>query len=70
MEKAIEILKFEEAKVGAEYRRVIYSIHYGKLIGKNEAELNEIRKAAAATWIQVETIMALITKLEAERVDA
>ena len=70
MEKAIDILRTAQYQVYSEYNRIIYSIHYGNIIGKDQDELAEIRKDAAKVWQLSYDLAKQIKELTDERVDA
>jgi len=70
MEKALEILRAEEIKLGADYHRANYSIHLAGLKRKSREEIASLRNDAADSWVRLELILQLIEKLEAERVEA
>jgi hypothetical protein len=70
MEKAIEVLQKAQWQVYQEYQRIIYSIHYGQIIGKDPVELAEIRKNATKVWQLSYDLAKQIKELSDERVDA
>jgi hypothetical protein len=69
MERAIEILEAEKAKLSKEYDKITYELHLARQFGKKN-ELPPLRHLEAENWVRLETTMELIKKLEAERVEA
>jgi hypothetical protein len=69
MERAIEILRAEEAKLSKEYDRITYELHLARQFGKKD-ELPPLKHLEAENWVRLETTMELINKLELESVGA
>jgi hypothetical protein len=69
MKEAIEILQAEKSKIYSEYNAKTYELHLARQFGK-KSELVTLRREESDIWIRFATVIELIKKLEAERVEA